>query len=274
MSKKSTEVSTQVSQEVLDQINSAYPVEQGGLRINLPRLSMASQDVKEGKGKAMKVVTEAGTFFTERQTDEINEETGKKVWAKDEIGREFEGIIVFKRKQLRYYDESTEQYTSSPIYDSDDDIVPLFCDKKEIARGTPKELQANYLYTTKEGKERSKLEENRILYVLYNDELHQLNLRGSSMYSLMSYERSTSVPTVLTRFGSEYNQKGTIEWNKMTFKAVRPLTAEEAERVISEQVRLKTAIAMEKASYANAKKSDDDLDALADEAAKALGSGK
>ena len=133
MSKQTTKAVTNVaSPEVLSQLSSAYPIEQGAMRIILSRISMVSQDVTEGKGKATKVVVEAGTFFVEAQTDDINEETGKKVWVKEEIGNSFEGIIVFKRKQLRYYDESTETYTSSPIYDTDDEIIPLFRDKKEV----------------------------------------------------------------------------------------------------------------------------------------------
>jgi hypothetical protein len=276
MSKQTKEVGTVASQEVINQLSSAYPVEQSGLRIILPRISMASQDVTEGKGKAMKVVTEAGTFFIESETDEINEETGKKVWAKDEIGSSFEGIIIYKRKQLRYYDESNETYTSSPVYDNDDEIIPLFCNKKEVARGTPKELKAREEYAfEKDGKQKSKLEDNRILYVLKDGQLYQLGLRGSSMYSLMSYERSTNVPGVLTKFSSEPMEKGTICWNKMTFVAVRALNTDEAELATNEQKRIIAAVQIEKASYANkeasTKKADDELDEMVASATKQLG---
>ena len=272
---KSKEVTTVASQEVINQLSGAYPVESGGLRIILPRISMKSQDETEGKGKAMKVVTEAGTFFVESETDEINEETGKKVWIKEDIGKSFEGIIIFKRKQLRYYDESNETYTSSPIYDNDTDIIPLFCNKKEIARGTPADLKAREEYAfEKDGKKKSKLEDNRVLYVLKDGELYQLSLRGSSMYSLMSYERSTNVPGVLTKFDSEAMENGKVCWNKMTFKVVRALNSDEAELATQEQKRIIAAVQIEKASYANkaveAKSADDELDEMVASATKQL----
>jgi len=275
MSKQTKEVATAASPEVLSQLTQSYPVEQSAMRIILPRISMASQDKTEGKGKAMRVVTEAGTFFIESETDEINEDTGKKVWAKDEIGRSFEGIVVFKRKQLRYYDESTETYTLSPVYDNDDDVVPLFSNKKEVAKGTPKELKARPEYAyEKDGKVKSKLEDNRILYVLSAGELYQMSLRGSSMYSFMSYERQTNVPTVLTEFSSEPQEKGTICWNKMTFKPLRTLSAEEAKLAVEKREMIITAIKIEKSSYeakeAVGKKADDELDEMVEAATKAL----
>ncbi len=265
------------SEDVLAQLNAGYPAEKSNLRIQLPRLSMVSQDVTEGKGKAMKVVSEAGTFFIENQTDEVDENGKKeKVWHKEELGDSIEGIILYKRKQLRLYDEATSAYTSSPIYDTDDEVVRLFSNKKEVARGTPKELQAKYMVKDKDNKDRSKLEENRILYVMYKGEIYQMNLRGSSMYSLMSYERKGSPSQVLTRFGSTTESKGSIEWNKMSFDIVRGLDQEEALEVLKEQNKIRSAIAIEKESYASKKslpskkEKDDELDEMADEASKLL----
>lgn len=270
MSKK--KLSTKVNEDVLAELRASYPSEPGALKIQLPRLGFHSQDKTEGKGKAMKVVAEAGVFYTELQTDEVDE-NNKKIWQKEEIGTSFQGTILFKRKQLRYYDESTEKYISSPVYDTDDEVVPLFCDKKEIARGTPAELKAGYEYV-KDGKVKSKLEENRILYVLYKDEIYQLNLRGSSMYSFMSYARSTLPPSVVTKFGSESKEKGTIAWNQMTFTVVRQLDVDEAAGVLEKVQKIKNTIAVEKQQYENVKKIDKEgdaaLDQLALDAAKAL----
>jgi len=134
-------IAKKVDDKVLAQLQESYPVEPKTNKILLPRLALVTQDKTEGKGKAMKVVAEAGTFFIERQTDEVTDE-GKQVWEKEELGEEIEGIILFQRKQLRFYDEGTEQYTSSPVYDMDDEVLPLWCDRNEVDRGTPKELKS------------------------------------------------------------------------------------------------------------------------------------
>lgn len=253
MSKK--ELMVPLSEESLAILRESYPVEQGFNRILLPRLGMISQDKTEGKGKAMKVVAEAGTFFIEKQTEELDEE-GKKKWDRTELGTEIEAIIIYQRKQLRLYDEATEQYTSSPIYDTDEDVIPLFCDKKEIARGTPQELKAKYQYTGDDGKTRSKLEDNRILYVMYDTDVYQLNLRGSSMYSFLTYARKTMPPSVLTKFSSEAKEKGSIQWNQMIFEPVRPISEDEAQKVIPIVNDIKMGIAAEKAYYAQQNNTD------------------
>jgi len=247
---KGKDITLAPSEEVLAQLREAYPVEGNYNKIILPRLGMYSQDQTEGKGKAMKVIAEAGTFYTEKESDEVDEETGKKVWVKEELGNEIVGTILFKRKQLRMYDNDTEQFTSSPIFDSVDEIVPLFCEKKEVARGTTADLKALYQYVAEDGKTKSKLEDNVILYVDVEGTVYQLNLRGSSMYAFKTFERTTLVPAVLTRFGSEAKSKGQIEWNQMTFEVERELSGEEALAVLTKVQEIKETIASEKAQYA------------------------
>jgi hypothetical protein len=264
MTKKETGVAV-VDQKSLEALKDMYPTEQGFTRLLLPRLTMVSQDQTEGKGKAMKVVTEAGTFFTEKQSqDETENEDGKMVkeWVKDEIGDSIEGVILFQRKQLKMYDEDTEKYTSSPIYDTEDETVVLFCDKKEVARGLPKDLKAKYQYTDKAGKVKSALEDNRILYILYEAEVYQMNLRGSSMYSFLTYSRKVLPPSVLTSFSSEAKEKGEIAWNQMTFEIKCALNAKEIADVIERVAGIKEGIAMEKGYYAqqNAAKSGNEID--------------
>lgn len=246
----SKELITQPSAEALNALAQAFPTDPGFNRIMLPRLTFKSQDVTEGKGKNMKVVMEAGTFIEERETDELNEE-GKKVWSKEDLGTEIEGVIIFQRKQLRYFDEATEEYTSSPAYDGDEEVVPLFTNKKEIAKGTPKELKEKYQYTDKDGKIKSRLEENRLLFILKGDELFQLNLRGSSMYSFLGYARKTLVPSVLTVMNSEPKEKGSIEWNQMTFTPKRTLGADEVATVLEKIDEIKRSIMEEKAYFAS-----------------------
>ena len=198
----------------------------------------------------MKVVTEAGTFFTEKQSEEIDEETGKKTWDREEHGDSIEGIILFQRKQLKMYNSDTEEYTSSPVYDNEDEVLRLFCDKKEVAKGTPKELKALYEYEDKDsGKVKSKLEDNRILYVQLEGEVYQMNLRGSSMYSFLTYARKILPPSVITRFSSEAKEKGQIAWNQMTFTPVRKLSQKEAEEIVTKVQEIKAAVTAEKAQF-------------------------
>lgn len=244
-------ISTEVNQETLAILGDSYPVEATAQRISLPRLGMISQDKTEGKGKAMKVVQEAGTFYIEKQTDE-QDENGKNIWEKDELGDSIEGVILYQRKQLKMYDEATEEYTSSPIYDTDDEVVPLWCNKNEVARGTSAELKAKYQYVAEGGKTKSKLEENRILYVQYKGEVYQMNLRGSSMYSFLTYARKTLPPSVITILSSESKEKGSIAWNQMMFTPKRKLTQEEAESIVEIVQQIKTTIHLEKMQYAKA----------------------
>lgn len=243
---KSTALATVPSAEVLSELRQSFPTEVGFTRVSLPRLGMVSQDKTEGKGKAKKVITEAGTFFIDEQTDE-EDENGKKIWNKTEIGTEIEGIIFFYRKQLKYYDETTETYTSSSVYDEDDEIIPLFCNKAEIAKGTPQELKARPEYQVeKKGKIKSRLEDNRILYVLYKGTVYQMNLRGTSMYSWMTYVRKVLSPSILTTISSESKENGQVEWNQMTFVESRKLSAKEVQEVQEKLNETRNAIRDEK----------------------------
>ena len=260
MATKSTELMTPLSEAKLAALREDFPVEASFTRALLPRIAFKAQDVTEGKGKAMKVLIEAGTFLLEKQEKDEEDvpktdpETGKQVWTSEELGTEIEGVIVFQRKQLRYFDESTGSYTSSPVYDNDDEIIPLFRDKAEIDRGTPAELKSRdeYAGVSLKGKPKSKLEDNRILYVLMNGEVYQLNLRGSSMYSYMTYARKVrpAVPAVMTHFSSEAKENGSVSWNQMEFEVAHPLSNKEADIVLEKQQEIKDAIAQEKAFYA------------------------
>lgn len=272
MSKKN-ELSVVASEESLAILRDSYPVESGFQRTFYPRLGMYSQDVTEGKGKAMKVVTEAGMFYVEYQSDEIDPETGKKIWTREEIGTSFEAIILFQRKQLRFYDSANETYTSSPVYDLDDEVLPLFCNKAEVDRGTPAELKSREIYKGKsaKGKDISKLEDNRILYVLYKDKVYQMNLRGTSMYAFKTYKSKIASPnTVLTHMSSEAKENGSIAWNQMTFEAKRTITQEEADQVQAHLENIKGDIAAEKGYFASLKENVIEGESEADRAFRGL----
>lgn len=250
--KTNKELMTAPSEESVALVNAAFPIDSGYQQTMLPRLGMVSQDKFEGKGKNAVLVKEAGMFFTEQSTDE--EIDGKKVWEKDELGTEgIEVQIIYRRKQLREYDEATETFTSSPVYDTDDEIIPLFANKAEIARGTPAELKKGYEYVDKKtGKVKSSLEDNRILYVLYEGKLYQMNLRGSSMYSFMTFSRKASpgVASALIRLSSSAQEKGDVQWNRMEFEVVRPLNAKEIAEVQEKQKELIQEIQERKAKFA------------------------
>jgi hypothetical protein len=250
MTAKGKEVMTLPSEEALAQLRQSYPTEPAMNRVLLPRLSMVSQDVMEGKGRSKKVVTEAGTFFFETQGEEVNEETKQKEWEKEEIGDSVEGIILYQRKQLKYYDKDANKYTSSPVYDADDEVVPLFLDRKEVDRGTPKELKAKYPGKSSKGKTISLLEETRVLYVLVGETVYQLNLRGTSMYAFLTYARKVTPPAVVTNFSSEPKENGTTEWNQMTFDVVRSVSAEEIKDVQERIDNIRHSITAEKEFYA------------------------
>jgi len=250
----------------------AYPVEQSFVRIHLPRLGLVSQDKHEGRGKNAVLVAEAGMFYTEQKTDELDE-NGKAVYAKTDLGSEIEGVIVFQRKQLRFYDEANQEYTSSPIYDSNEELVPLFKNKVEIARNTPDNLKKMYPGLTRLGKPTSKLNEDRILYVVMGEDLYQMNLHGTSMYAFLDYARKNPIPTVVTDFGSEAKEAGATNWNQMTFKVKRRITPEEAQIVLAFQAQIKEAIAAEKAYYKKDDASSASASVSADKTFDALTSG-
>ncbi len=268
---KTKELSTQVDKEVLEQIQSSYPIENTFNRVSLPRLEFASQDVTEGKGKAMKVVVEAGTFSLSKPTDE-KDENGKPVWNKEEIGKELELIVLYERKQLKFFDG--ESYTSSPIYDSDDQIVKLFKNKQEVDRGLPADLKARKIYKGKsaKGKDISKLEENKILYVLYEGEVYQFSIRGTSMYAFKTYKKDVIPNGVITQLNSESKENGAIAWNQITWTQTRPINKEEGKLVMEKIGEIKDAIKMEQQFFAQS--NEIDAESEADKAFNALPAGK
>lgn len=252
MATKGKEVAQVLTDEQAAALLDLFPVEQSFVRVQLPRFGMYSQDQTEGKGKAMVVTAEAGMFYTEVRSDQIDPATGKNIYVKTEIDKEVSGIIIFKRKQLSMYVEG-DGYTSSPIYDSNDEIVPLFKNKQEIARDTPENLKALFPGVTKKGKPKSNLGEDSILYVLLDGDdtntIYQLNLHGSSNYSYLAYARTVAVNTVLTTFNSTEEVNGTNEWNQMSFKAARKITPQEASIVLEKVGEIKAGIAAEKAYF-------------------------
>lgn len=240
MSKK-TELA--LTPEQLQLLNQAYPVNEEGDRLVLPRLGMLSKDIIEetgtGKNKKIKVIEAAGTFYTESDEGEVNEE-GKKVWTKKFIeGDTIDVQIVYHRYQLKRFDKSLEKFFSTPIYDTADQVLPLYLDKQIIKRGTEAELKALYPKLTQKGKPSSDLNKLTILYVIYNGELHQMNLSVSSGWEFSSYKRKVNPSTVITTLSSIEETAGSNVYRKMMFNINRVINSEEFNLVTDNQALIK-----------------------------------
>lgn len=263
MAKKTQEVLTE---EQLAILNAGYPVSDNTTRKTLPRFGMLSKDITEesgnGKNKTIKVIESAGTFYTEMDNGEVDE-NGKKIWTKTYLGEEVEVIIAFDRKQLRRYDKSLKKFISSSIYDRDDQVLPLYLDKQQIHKGTPAQLQALYPALTQKGKPTSDLKEEKLLYVIYKEELYQSNLSLSSKYSFLDYRKSVNPSSVVTTLGSLEETNGSNTYRKMTFKNKRLITPEEFDMVKASQDGLIEQVKND-AKYLIASKADSDLDMIAD----------
>lgn len=243
MSKNKT-VGKELSEEQLAILNESYPVADESNRLMLPRFGMLSKDITEesgtGKNKKITIVQAAGTFFTERDLGEVNDE-GKKVWTREylEDDEEVDLIIAYHRRQLRKYDSSLEKYISSPIFDNAEQIIPLYLDKQIIKRGNQKQLQSLYPALTQKGKPTSDLKEECILYVIYNGELFQCNISQSSKWEFKSYAKKVNPSTVITTVGSVEDSFGTNTYRKMTFDIKRKITSEEFDVVVESQTEVK-----------------------------------
>lgn len=235
-----------LSEEQLAILNQNYPVSDDNSRQSLPRLGLLSKDLVEesgtGKNKKITVLQAAGTFYTEKDLGEVDE-NGKKVWTREYIESEnINVIIVFHRRQLRKYDSSLNKFISSPVFDNDQQVIPLYLDKQVIKRGTQAELQALYPALTQKGKPTSDLKEETILYVLYNDELYQFNLSQSSKWAFKDYKKSVNPSTVVTTLGSIEETFGTNTYRKITFKNHSMITPSDFDLVVEGQTLLKEQV--------------------------------
>jgi len=228
-------------------LNEAFPVTGETNRVSLPRFGVLSKDIIEtsgaGKNKKITIVQSAGTFYTESDKGEVDEETGKKVWTKDFIeGETVDVIITYHRRQLRKYDSSLEKFISSPVYDNAEQIIPLYLDKQIIKKGTQAELQACYPALTMKGKPTSDLKEETILYVIYEGVLHQMNLSQSSKWSFKDYSKNVNPSTVITTLGTSEETFGTNTYRKLTFANKCLIDADQFELVSDSQSTLKAVV--------------------------------
>jgi len=241
---------SKIDEKELANLNEAFPVVEANNRLVLPRFGMLSKDIVEetgtGKKKTIKVIEASGTFFTEVGNGEDVEKTFLE-------GEEKDVIIVFHRKQLKYFDKGLEQFISSPVFDTDDQIIPLYLDKRVVAKGTKDELQARYPALTQKGKKTSDLKEHKVLYVLVDGEFYQMNVSISSGWAFSKYasgfKDGTSPATVVTTLSSSEETFGTNTFRKIVFTNKRPINAEELAQVKESQSLIKDVAEATQAYY-------------------------
>ncbi len=227
-------------------LNESFPTVEGNDRVRYPRMQMLSKDITEetgtGKNKKIKVIEAAGTFYVDMK-DEDTGDFEKKFLE----GEEQEFIIVFHRKQCKYFDKSLEKFISTPIFDNDEQVIPLYLDKRVIARGTKAELQAKYPALTQKGKPTTDLKEYKILYVLHDAVMYELHMSVTSGWAFSKYasgfKDGTSPATVVTLIGSIEETNGSNTYRKMTFKMLRDITSEEFNLVKENQQAVKESAA-------------------------------
>lgn len=246
------ELSTTISQEQLDELKALNPQGDTYQRISVPRLSMLAKDLTEesgtGKSKKIEIIQPAGTFYIETET---TNEDGERAWEKQYIdGESIEVLVAFNRKQLSMWDDDAKVFINTPIYDEDTQVLPLWKGGKEEARATPKELQALYPSLTLKGKPSSKLKEVKILYVVYNDNVYQMNLSQSSKFEFLSYVKGVHPSTVVTVIGSKTDTHGSNTYNVTTFKNGGTVNEEQYLAIKDTATMIKESIEAEKAYYA------------------------
>lgn len=236
-----------ITEEQLALLNDSFPVSNDESRIIYPRFGMLGKDVVEvsgaGKNKKVTVLQAAGSFYTEKDEGEINEETGKKKWTKTFIDGETVDIIIsFQRKQLRMYDQSLKKYYNSQIFDDSNQFLSLFLDRQVVKKGTQKELQAMFPTLTQKGKPSSKLEEEIILYVIYEGETYQMNVPKSAKWDFKDYAKLGNPSACITTLGSIEETKGDNTYSKVTFKKGRTIDRDEFEKVRENQTTLEEVV--------------------------------
>ncbi len=255
---KKNEVMNVATEQQMAILDNSYPIDQDSTpRFKVPRLGFLSKDLTEvtgtGKNKQIKVIQSAGTFFKEVETDELNDK-GKKVWSKDFFGDQepIEAIIFFHRKQLRMFDGVDKMFINSPIYDTADEIVPLYKGSSKIDEGTPKALQAKYPDVTQKGKPTSKLKEEKIIYLLLleDNQVYQMNLSQSSKFEFSDYGRNNKVNRVVTIMeGSEEKTNGSNTFRNIMFSPKRTISKAEADLIVPAVTELNQYVASKNARF-------------------------
>lgn len=244
----------------LDKLRASYPqhAEDNYVKNSLPQIRFKAKAVLDDDDK---VVTKAGTFVSVVRSEEKVDD--KYEYTEEPIGTDITVDVLYERYKLNYYNAGDNAYVSSPVFDQKDEVVKLFSGGKEIASGTVAELQGQYL-VEKDGKKKSELQLLKVLYVLYNDEVHEMTLSLGNGFSWRKYKQETMVPLVHTKITSKKTEHGGNKYNAMTFTAGEYLTEEEAVRNLEVVEDIKKGIKEEKAFYGQATAEQQAMTALPD----------
>lgn len=271
---KNKEQSLALTEEQKALLDNSFPVGDQSNRLSLPKFGMLSKDITEesgtGKNKKIKVIEAAGTFYTESDEGEKNEE-GKSVWTKTYLeGETVDLQIVYFRHQLRMYDSSLSKFYSTPIYDNAEQTLPLYMDKQIVKRGTEKDLQAMFPKVTLKGKPGSKLDKKTILYVLWDNKMYQFELSVSSGWEFSTFRKKINPSSVITTLSSTEEQAGSNVYRKINFNIKRPITSDEFDTVAENQTQVKAVVESDSRFLLSSGEQDKEFDTLAAKVEKDL----
>ena len=240
------------SGSALEALKNAYPQnkEDSYERTILPQIRFKSKAVLDEDGE--KVVMKAGTFVLVTRSEE-KDEHDKYTYEETVIGTDLTVDVLYERYRLSYYDSAKKAYVSSPVFDDKDQVVKLFSGGKEYASGTVAELQAMPEFTIEEdGKKKCKLQLQKVLYMVYNGELHEMTLSFSNGFAWRKYKQENMVPLVHTVFDSKKTEHGGNKYNELTYTVGGYLTEEEALENLTLVNEIKSGIEAEKAFFGKA----------------------
>ena len=238
-----------ISEEQLNELKDLTGESEGEIhRMQFPRVGFTpfSKDLaKSAKQEGKDEFEHAGRFQTTKKN-----EAGEYEVKFTEPLREIEISVILERKKLSYFNDATGSFVSSAEFDFNDEVIPLFEARKRIAQGSVEELQARYLYTDKDGKEKSNLKIEKVLYVKYNGEVYTLTFKGTNMFAYSKYKHSLpkhlSVSTVKTKITNHIEENGAQKWVLCDFENVGMLDFKE---VLDDVRALRSALITEKALY-------------------------
>lgn len=136
-------------------------------------------------------------------------------WEKKEIGQTFNGVIVRVRLSLSEYNPNYRRETNE--YDNIKEKAMLWETnagvRSKIAEGTPEELRKAY----------PNLRARRILYLVVNDELVKLTVKGSGLGKLFKYFQEFGSNQHLFEFYTEFHPSKEENKAGMGYWALQPL---------------------------------------------------
>jgi len=170
-------------------------------RANFPTIKLQQKDIDHA---------EYGYVLVRRNGEEVVEET---------LGETFGAVILKIRRRLSGYNEDSQNFYSYE-FDKASDHVVLFSQKVPIAKGTSKEIR----------EQKNFVREENVLYVLYNDEVCRMYIKGQSLggtkdkkikgfFDFLTTKGDEALASFVTVFSmSEEQTKGKNKWKVMQFK--------------------------------------------------------